>query len=234
MHMKRSTKVFSSIIAVFIVVVGLIAVLQWDNIRAIYVAKTHTREEIEEMFEKSSELRNEAVANLDVRELTDDEREAIKNGELGSDEALKRILETKKNTSSLGEADDSNGHVTSTVSAPERDYDVELAKLIGQVYILEASFSGALENLVSGAIAEYKALPPEQHTDSTKWNIGIKYLGTATSMEASCDQQMATILSQIEGVLIASGGDMGLLDQIKSSYSNEKILKKNYYLSLYS
>ncbi|MBP8641130.1 MAG: hypothetical protein KBI01_09605 [Oscillospiraceae bacterium] len=226
--MKRATKFPLILLAVLIFAGGLIVIYQWDNIKAIYVAKTHTSEEIEAMIDKNNELSKEAVSDLDVRELTDQEREALENGELDSDEALNRILETEKNTS-FEEADD-----TSTESKPERDYKAELSSLIGQVYILEATFSGALDNLVSSAVAEYKALPAEQHTDAKKWEIGMKYLGTAASMEANCDQQMEAILSQIKSVLTASGDDLELLDQIKSAYRNEKILKKDYYLSLYS
>lgn len=233
MNMKRASKVILSIITVLIVVVGLFAVLQWDNIKAIYVAKTHTRAEIEEMLEESSSLARETVSELDVRELTDEEREAIKNGELGNAEALQRILATENNASPA-ETDNSFDESSTTGSAPKRDYDAELAALIGQVYVLEASFSGSIDNLVNSAISEYKALPSEQHTDANKFSIGLKYLRIAGSMESSCDQQMATILSQIESVLVASGGDMKLLDEIKSAYANEKILKKDYYLSLYS
>ena len=243
--MKRSKKIFFSIIAIFVVIVGLIAVLQWDNIEAIYVAKTHTKEELKVMLDKNSEVRAVAVAGLPVRELTVEERDAIKSGALGNSEALKRILKTRESTTNSESAEYSDGHDASTVSGSDvndastvsqsgRDYDAELAGLVGQVYVLEASYSGSIENLVSRAIAEYKALPADQHTDTNKWNIGVKYLGTATSMEASCDSQMATILNQIESVLIASGGDMKLLGQIKSAYANEKILKKDYYLSLYS
>ena len=234
MHMKSSKKVILSIVAILVVAVGLITVLQWDNIEAIYVAKTHTREEIEEMFDKNAVIRKEAVSGLNVRELTDGEREAIKNGELNSSQALKRILETEENSSSLESVDDADGDDSSKGSLHERDYDAELAELIGKAYVLEASFSGSIDNLVSSAIAEYKALPAEQHTDANKFSIGLRYLGTAGSMESSCDQQMATILSQIESVLVVSGGDMKLLDEIKSAYANEKILKKDYYLSLYS
>jgi len=232
--MKRSKKIFFSIIAILIVIVGLIAVLQWDNIEAIYVAKTHTKEELKEMSDNNSESRTATVAGLPVRQLTDDERDAIKSGELESSEALKRILETQESTVSSETSNYSDGNDVATISGSGVDYNVELARLVGQVYVLEATYSGSLENLVSSAIAEYKALPADQRTKANKWNIGVKYLSTAASMEASCDSQMATILSQIESVLLASGGDMKLLGQIKSAYANEKILKKEYYLSLYS
>ena len=228
--MKRSTKISLKIISVLIVVIGIIAIYQWDNIEAICIAKTHTREEIQGMIDKDTEMGKDIIPDLNVRELTDDERVAIKNGDLSSDDALDKILETENNSP----PNETDAYDTSTGTEPERDYSAELARLIGQVYVLEASFSGALDNLVSSAIAEYKALPIEKHTQTSKWNIGLKYLGEATSMEASCDQEMATILRQIESVLIASKGNMELLDQINSAYKNEKILKKDYYLSMYS
>ena len=231
--MKRSTKIAIRIILVLIIVCGIIVIYQWDNIEAIYISKTHSREEIQVMIDNNTESRKEVVTNLDVRELTDAEKAAIKNGVLSSSDALNKILEPEKSLPTNA-TNASDGSDTATASDPTRDYSAELANLIGQVYVLEASFSGALDNLVSNAIAEYKALPIEKHTETSKWDIGIKYLGAATSMEASCDQQLATILRQIESVLIASGGNMELLDQIKSAYKNEKILKKDYYLSMYS
>jgi len=231
MHMKRCTKISLKIISFLIVVSVIIAIYQWDNIEAIYISKTHSPEEIQVMIDKNAEIGNEIIPGLAVRELTDDEKEAIKNGELSSNEALEKILEPENINSQPIET---GVYDKPTVLEPERDYSAELASLIGQVYVLEASFSGALDNLVISAISEYNALPIEKHTSTSKWAIGLKYLGEATSMEASCDQQMATILSQIESVLIASKGNMALLDEIKSAYRNEKILKKNYYLSMYS
>ena len=231
--MKRSTKIVLSIISVLIVVCGIIAIYQWDNLEAIYIAKTHTQEEIQEMIDKNRDFRKQVLPDLGVRELTDEESAAIKNGDLSNGEALNKILETEKPLPT-NQATAPSGNDSAAVSSPARDYSAELANLIGQVYVLEASFSGALDNLVSSAIAEYKALPIERHTERSKWDIGLKYLGAASSMEASCDQQMATILCEIESVLIASGGNTELIDQIKSAYKNEKILKKDYYLSMYS
>ena len=225
--MKKANKFIFCIIAVLVVVIGIVTIFQWDNIEAIYLVKTRSDEEIEKMFNISSAQRKEAVSGLPVRELTEEEQENIKCGKLSTEDALNRIV----NIGTNGATSESN---PTTQQASEKDYEAELADLIGQIYVLEATYSGAVDNLISSAIAEYKALPPEQHTDTNKWNIGAKYLGTATSMEATCDQQMATILSQIESVLVKSGKDVSLVNKIKSAYQSEKIYKKNYYLSLYS
>jgi len=225
--MNKTKRIILYFISALIIVIGVGVFFQWDNIKAIYIFKTRSDDEIEEMLYKSTEIRKEAVVGIPVRELTEEEQKEIKCGDLSSEEALKRIISTASDSSNY--EDNSKGQVTSV-----RDYDAELADLIGQIYVLEATFSGAVDNLVSSAVAEYKALPPEQHTDANKLNVGLKYLGTATSLEASCDQQMATILSKIEGILIESGGDLALVSKIKSAYQSEKITKKNYYMSLYS
>jgi len=227
--MKMATRILLSILALLVVIVCLITIVQWDNIKALYIAKTHSSQEIEEMLDKNSDIRKKAVSGLPVRELTEEEQEEIKSGKLGSEEALDRILDNSENVENNEDLENSG-----TQQSAEEDYDAELAKLVGQIYVLESTYSGTVDSLVSNAIAEYKALPPEQHTDANKWDIAVKYLGQAYAMESSCDQQMATILSQIEGVLVKSGGDLSFVDQIKSAYESEKILQKDYYLSLYS
>lgn len=195
------------------------------------MVRKHSTGEIEEMLQENEETRKEALAGIEVRELTEEEIEAIKKGELSNDKALMLITG----------ASDSNGRYPnqntkpkqSPSPKPQRDYDAELSELIGQIYVLDATYSGKIESLLSSAIAEYKSLPPEMHTNTSKWDIGVKYLGVATAMESSCDAQMASILNEIESVLVASGKDLSLVQEINSAYKSKKILTKDYYLSLY-
>lgn len=219
--MKLSTKIVLSIVGALVIIIGLFSIYQFDNIKALYLSKNLSIQETEQKLQENSELRKRAVEGIPVRELTEDECQAIKNGELSNTEALDRIVESSKTDGKLN-------------VQQKQNYEEELAELIGQIYVLEATFSGAVDGLVSSAIAEYKALPPEEHTENNKWEIGLKYLGQASSMESSCDQHMATILGQMESVLIKSGGDLNLINQIQGAYKNEKTLKKNYYLSLYA
>lgn len=235
---KRYRKVFLSIIAILIVIIGIVLVFQWDNIKTIYIAATYTKKQIAVMTENNNQLRDEAVSGLPVRQLTDEEKKDIKNGEISSDQALKNILSSKpeeKDNDTGGNSNSSSSSGVSTSQPPDKtDYNYELANLVGQIYILDAKYSGEVDNLVNSAIAEYKALPADQHTQKSKEKIGLKYLGKANSMEKTCDQQMATIMNQIESVLVKSGGDLSLVDKIKSSYESEKIAKKQYYLAQYS
>lgn len=230
--MKRSTKVISIILSILVIALGYIAFTQRENIRVLLTLGTHSPEEFEEMLEENEEARREALAGISVREFTKEEIEAIKKGEISEEKALELITEAP---ASNGRSDHENSKATQSPSPkPQRDYDAELSGLIGQIYVLDATYSGKIESLLSNAIAEYKSLPPEMHTDTHKWSIGVKYLGIASAMESSSDAQMASILNQIESILVASGKDLSLVQQISSTYKNKKILTKNYYLSLYS
>ena len=222
--MKLAKKVILCIVGILVVIVGVVTIHQFDNLKVLYQSRNLTLEEAEANLQKNLELRKKAVEGIEVRELTEDERQALKSGDLNSTELLERI--TNSTTTGVGNGDP---NVTK-----EQDYDAELAELIGQIYILEASFSGAVDGLINSAISEYQSLPPEMHTNAKKWEIGLKYLGVASSMEGSCDSQMASLLSKIESNLMASGKDTALLGDIKNAYQNEKTLTKNYYLSLYS
>lgn len=228
--MKRAKKIIIAIVCLLVAVVAVVAFSQWDNIKALSSIGKHSTEEIEQMLEENTDKRNALLSDITIRELTSEEKLAVQKGELSEAEAIKLITEEKaKNTANL------EGHNENT-AAPEdkRDYDAELSELIGQIYVLEATFSGAVAGLLNSAIAEYKSLPEEMRKNSKKFEIGFKYLGVATSMEASCDSQMASILSKIESVLVASGKDTALIGEIKSAYQSEKVLTKDYYLSLYS
>ncbi len=236
--MNRATKAILIIIAILVAIAGIVTFFQRDNIKALYYSKNSSLPTIEKQLRENSSQQDNAVSGFAVRKLTDEEKQEIKDGILDSTDALNRIVEAKANeetTKTKIEADGvkSNESPLPSVS-PKNDYDAQLAGLIGQIYVLEATYSGAVENLLSSAVDEYKALPPEQHTSKNKVSIGAKYLGIATSMESKCDQQMAAILNDIESVLISSGKDLSLLSRIKNAYESEKTLKKEYYLSLYS
>ncbi len=121
--------------------------------------------------------------------------------------------------------------VTVSQRSNQQTYDAELAGMVGEIYVLRASFTGQLDGLLQQAKEEYISLP-EAERDKQKGKLASKYLSMAGSLESSCDAQMEDILSRIEAHLKKTGGDTALVKEIRKAYENEKALKKSYYMSL--
>ena len=48
---------------------------------------------------------------------------------------------------------------------------------------------------------------------------------------AACDRQMDEIITEMERILSANGGDMTLVDTVVETYASEKSLKKAWYMA---
>lgn len=250
--MRRKRKIVLGVLCILAVLLGLFVFWQWDNIMVLASMGKHSPDELVELLRENEAQREAALADISVRRLTEEEKLAVKNGELSQEEAVAlitgQIPASGGPGAAIGVPPPSPGTVPTAsippkptsvadkppISEAERDENGELAELIGRIYVLEAAYTGELEQLLDSAIAEYLSLPPEQHTTVSKLEIGTRYIGVADAMEKRCDEQMAALLNQIEGVLVASGGDVTLVGEIKTAYQNEKSLTKNYYLSLYA
>lgn len=248
------------ICCVLLLLLGVFVYRQWDNLMVLTTVGKYSTEEIQGMMQENAHARSAAVAELQVRMLTEEEKQAIRSGELSEQDALALITGEAVPTAPgpnlpvQEPCPSAPGEIPASGQSPPQDQTAaaalsdpppttpapvsaaagELARLVGELYVLEASYSGKLEALLDSAIAEYSSLPPEKHTLASKLDIGLRYVGIATSMEQRCDEQVATLLSEIERVLIAAGQDTALVGEIKTAYHNEKNLMKDYYLSLYA
>lgn len=113
----------------------------------------------------------------------------------------------------------------------DKEYDAELAAMVGEIYALRTSFVGQLDALLEEAKEEYIALPEEER-DKQKMSLVSKYIGIAGGLEKSCDNQMEEILGRIQAHLKETNGDLSLVEEIHQVYKNEKALKKSYYMSM--
>lgn len=99
--MKKGLKIFLIILSAVIVVGGTVAVWQWDNITSFVYFMCYSTEDLENLEEKNKEELATAVAGLDAvpRDLTDEEKEALANGEITKQEAVELSLGIKKQDS---------------------------------------------------------------------------------------------------------------------------------------
>ncbi len=125
------------------------------------------------------------------------------------------------------------GTVTDGKKLSEDVYNAKVADLVAKVYVLKGQYTSLLSSFESQIIAQYNALPKEQHTAATKARLVSENVGYVAGLEAQCDAQIAAITDELTTLMKENGKDTLLADSIKSAYANEKELKKAYYISLY-
>lgn len=246
--MKRWMKILCIVLALL---AALLAGLYWwqrENLKAVKDAASHSSEELEEkLAENQQQIRDvvDAAPEIVVREVTEEERQALRDGTMTQEELIERLLDTGEQSDSTAApgmeetppGEDAKAPAkTLTVPAeqpkPAEDpYQKELSAIIAKVYVLREDFTMALDNMYDEAKAEYIALPAEKRTKSNLMVLASKYLSKATALEKECDARMDEIVTDMEKLIQENNGDMSLVDTVVYSYANEKSLKKSWYMS---
>ena len=246
--MKRWMKILCIVLALL---AALLAGLYWwqrENLKAVKDAASHSLEELEEkLAENQQQIRDvvDAAPEIVVREVTEEERQALRDGTMTQEELIDRLLDTggqSDSTAAPGMEETPPGEdakapaETPTVPAEqpkpvEDPYQKELSAIIAKVYVLREDFTMALDNMYDEAKAEYIALPAEKRTKSNLMVLASKYLSKATALEKECDARMDEIVADMEKLIQENNGDMSLVDTVVYSYANEKSLKKSWFMS---
>jgi len=118
--------------------------------------------------------------------------------------------------------------------AAQNPYNEKIASLVARMYVLKSQFSGKIDGIVSSMKAEYNALPERQQNVSARSEIATRYMGQISSLEAQCDAQVNSVITELRTALTESGQSMTLADSVLSAYQNEKEITKAYYVNRYS
>ena len=90
-------------------------------------------------------------------------------------------------------------------------YEEELKALIRQVYAVKARAENGLN-----------ALPKSQKTQTRKLMIVLSKSSELNALQASCDKEMDSIVSQMRTILQENGQSTALADQVMETYKAEK------------
>lgn len=229
--MKKKKRLLCVLLALALIIGG-VCWWQRDNIRALRMSRSMSQDELSDKMTEQQERTEEAArqSGVNVRNLTDEEKEELRDSSVSRGELIDRIAGS--------DAAASDGDTSSPAQQEPEDSEKalrdQLAKYIAEIYVMEAEYTGWLEQAEQAAIDEYVALPAEQQTSGNKYNIGMKYLSEALKKEKECDAKMTEIEDSIRAVLKQLGEDTSLADEIHSAYVEEKAAKKAYYLSQHS
>ena len=239
--MKKKKKTGLVIVLVLVLAIAGLAVWQRGNIRALLLSCTLSREELSEQMGQQMARTEEASqsAGVNVRGMTDEEKAALSSSELSRDELIDRLAGLAEIESSALDTAQAQESAENETVQPEQTVDPQaalreqLAKKRAEVYVMEAEYTGWLEQANQSAIDEFTALPEEEQTSSAKYSIGMEYLAEALKKEKECDQKMKDIETEIRSLLTQLGEDTSLADEIHAAYLDEKASLKAYYLSLH-
>ena len=222
-------KRFLCVLLALAAVIGGICCWQRNNLRALGMSLRLSQEELSGEMDRQRERTEEASrqAGVNVRALTDEEKEALRGREVSREELIDRIAGCEESAAADAPA----------ASAPQDDGESalrsELAKCIAEIYVMEAEYTGWLEQANQAAIDEFVALPEEKQTTANKYSIGMKYLSAALEKEKECDAKMKRMEDAISSLLKQLGESSALVDEIHAAYLEEKAAKKAYYLSIH-
>ena len=240
-------KRFFIILLVLALLVGGVSVWQRNNIRALRMSQNMSQQELSD---KITEQQDKTVglsrdAGVQVRPLTDEEREAMRKDEISREELIESLIGTQETPVPQAPADGETAPPPQTGEQPqpsaptqtETDSNAalreQLAKYVAEIYVMEAEYSGWLEKANQAAIDEFNALPEAQQTATAKFNIGMRYLKMASEKEKECDAKMSELEGKIRAILKQLDEPTTLVDEIHSTYLEEKAAKKAYYLGLH-
>lgn len=202
-------------------------------------------------------------SGIPLRPLTEEEQEMLSSGEITEEEAVALILgeaapasepaadysETNEgqivpNEAAAADTSDSaavqessasgqrvtsqTGSGTADTQSAGRASNSRVSSLLAQVYVLKAEYSSSIDSLLSQGKSELSS------GASSTTELMQKYLKLGTELEKNCDSRIDGLLEELTAELQNTGQDTGIVDEIRSSYEQEKSLKKAELLSKYS
>lgn len=253
--MKRRKTILCTILVLLAVSLAGLFWWQRDNLKAIHAATQHTSAELEEKLEENQQMIQEAVkaaGEVTVREVTEEERQALRDGSMTQEQLMERLTgsgggepsqpdaesavpasrpESGGKTDAAPETPDAAAAGEKSEQSAESAYQKELSALIAKVYVLREEYTLALDTMYADAKAEYLALPAEKRTTTQLAKMAKGYLSRANALEKECDGKMDEIVRAMETLIRDNNGDLTLVDTVVYTYANEKSLKKSWYLS---
>lgn len=243
-RMKKRNKILCGVLALLLAGTAGAAWWQRDNLKALKDAMQYSEEELAQKLEENQQTIQNAVnaaPEVVIRDVTDEERAALKDGTLTQEDLIDRLTGAADSApeTPLQSAEHSGGEsqppgappTPEQTPLPDPEYQQKLSSLIAEVYVLREQYTIELDNMYDAAKAEYKAMPQSERTTEklSKWAMG--YVSRANRLEKKCDASMDDVVARMEELIRANNGDLNLVDTVVYTYASEKSLKKAFYMS---
>ena len=246
--MSKRASIWLVVVFVILVCAGWFIYKQWNNISAIIDSFRYSQEDVVKKIEETKDSVQKYIdenEDITVRDLTEDEANALNEGSLTEEEVISILTGQTKNP----EKTESNQVTTSKPDSgnevqnpkpvennppaePEKTSSQIVAEAIAKLYIQKNNYLNKLDNIEAHVRQIYIDMPKEEKKGA-KQRLLKEYLPQVASWESECDSVVYGILEEIRAAVKESGQSEEIVTKLEEAYLNEKKLKKSYFINRY-
>lgn len=218
--MKKRGRILLLCLTAVLMIGAALMVWQWNNINALRYLVTMDQKTVSESIDRNDQKF----------------KDVMKQYEIGEYEFTKEELDQLEDSAELEQAaqqllhPSSESQVPAPSEKPQSNYSEEIRTQIAKLYVLKATFTSRLEGIVASTKAEFAALPEEERTEAKKQEIVKNRIGQLSDLERDCDKKVADTVAELRRLLKLDGQDDAIAKEAESVYTEEKSLKKAYYI----
>ena len=259
--MKKALKIIGIVLLVIVVLIGALVIWKWPYVSALIDGMTKSAEELGQIRVEDTEKTISGVnshMDSELRDMTDEEREKIKSGELSQTEVMAQIVAEATGI----ELPDASNNESGNQAAPEQqppqqqpsqqteqgqtstaaptepkpaasDYDQLVAGCVSKLYSLQSQYTGQLAALVSRARSYYNQQKSSVGEAAAKSSTAAMVQGEVASMEGACDSKVEAALGELSSSLKAIGADTSIVGELRAAYEREKKNQRRAYVNRY-
>ena len=215
--------------------VALLAYLQRENIRALYLASTENSSQLQQQVEEQGQKRDDILAEYGLT--APDKSGGGTAGETPEPEQPGPPDQSSQQeapaSSSQEKPSDSAGLAAQPSKEPpkkEGELDQKakdkIQGYVNELYALEDQYMATLDRLIQSTKDEYHALPKEKQTRENKIALVKSKMEILIAEEKTCDAAVEKILGKIQAVLDENKVKNNLVSDIRDRYKDSKITWK--------
>lgn len=243
--MKKGIKIFLAVLLVFVLIAGIFVYKQWNSLEAFVHSLSTTEEDTVKELEQNKEQLQQFIdtkENISVRDLTEEESAALASGELSEEEIVKIITgqtqdPTPTPTPKATAKPSGSQKPTPTpepTPTPAPTSEQIISELLAKLYVQKSTYLNKLDTIEANVRHEYLSQTSKwENKKAAKKELLAKYLPEVASWEKECDKTVYGIIDEIQAELQKNGMDESIISTLKSSYLEEKKLKKTYFINRY-
>ena len=237
--MNRWKKILCGGLVLLLLFGGGVLWWQRENIQAVRDGLQYSSEEIEEKLQENQQAIQDAVSaapEVVVRDVTEEEKQALKEGTITQEELADRLVEPEQISSDVNDipsqsTQQSLSPTVEEVPAVDPEYQQKVSAIVAEVYVLREQYTIELDNMYETAKAEYKRMSEKERTKEKLVDWAAGYMSKAIKLEKNCDAKMDDIVLRLDTLIRENNGDLSLVDTVVYTYASEKSLKKAWYMS---
>jgi hypothetical protein len=224
---KRVGKILFCLAAAVLIVGAALVVWQWNNINALRYAATMDQDSVNDSIARNDQKFKDVMEQYEISEHTFSKEELDR---LDDAAELEQAVQQMLNPPSQSQEPASPSRTPQPSQTPQPDHSAEIRAQIAKLYVLKATFTSKLEGIVADTKAEFTSLPAEERTAAKKQEIVKSRITQLSNLERDCDQKVADTIAELRRLLKLDGQDEAVAKEAEAVYTEEKSLKKAYYI----